>query len=80
MSLQRTDRPLHCLPLFALDSPFGGLLIVPFWLLSCAFFLPTFWLRRRRMRRRPPGACPACGYDLTGNVSGRCPECGAKAA
>lgn len=20
--------------------------------------------------------CTACGYDLTGNVSGRCPECG----
>ena len=30
---------------------------------------------------RPPFAadgrlCPACGYDLTGNVSGICPECG----
>lgn len=23
------------------------------------------------------GKCRACGYDLTGNVSGRCPECGA---
>jgi hypothetical protein len=23
-----------------------------------------------------PGACEACGYDLTGNVSGVCPECG----
>jgi predicted Zn-ribbon and HTH transcriptional regulator len=21
-------------------------------------------------------ACQKCGYDLTGNVSGRCPECG----
>ena len=20
--------------------------------------------------------CPSCGYDLTGNVSGTCPECG----
>lgn len=29
----------------------------------------------RRRRRIPPGRC-ACGYDLTGNVSGRCPECG----
>lgn len=24
---------------------------------------------------RQPGHC-SCGYDLTGNVSGRCPECG----
>ena len=22
------------------------------------------------------GRCKCCGYDLTGNVSGRCPECG----
>ena len=26
--------------------------------------------------RPPPGHCQKCGYDLTGNVSGRCPECG----
>jgi hypothetical protein len=30
----------------------------------------------RRYRRRKRGACLQCGYDLTGNVSGRCPECG----
>jgi hypothetical protein len=27
-------------------------------------------------REYPPGFCQACGYDLTGNVSGRCSECG----
>lgn len=30
-------------------------------------------------RRRPPasdGMCKGCGYDLSGNVSGVCPECG----
>jgi hypothetical protein len=27
-------------------------------------------------RRISPGHCGKCGYDLTGNVSGRCPECG----
>jgi uncharacterized paraquat-inducible protein A len=24
----------------------------------------------------PKGCCHSCGYNLTGNVSGRCPECG----
>lgn len=24
----------------------------------------------------PPGHCQTCGYDLTGNLSGVCPECG----
>jgi hypothetical protein len=35
-----------------------------------------------RARRRPaePGRCPRCDYDLTGNVSGVCPECGTKLA
>ncbi len=28
------------------------------------------------VRRPPPGHCQACGYDLIGNVSGTCPECG----
>ena len=30
----------------------------------------------RRVRRRRQGLCTECGYDLTGNVSGKCPECG----
>ncbi|MCH7993221.1 MAG: hypothetical protein IIB57_02125 [Planctomycetes bacterium] len=31
-------------------------------------------LRRRRRRRR--GLCVQCGYDLTGNTTGVCSECG----
>ena len=30
----------------------------------------------RRERRRKRGYCAECGYDLTGNISGACPECG----
>lgn len=30
----------------------------------------------RRWRRERKGWCLSCGYDLEGNVSGRCPECG----
>ncbi len=29
----------------------------------------------RRWRRRRKGLCIVCGYDLTGNESGVCPEC-----
>jgi hypothetical protein len=32
--------------------------------------------RYRRYRRRKKGLCLECAYDLTGNVSGICPECG----
>ena len=34
-------------------------------------------LRRRHRRRR--GLCLKCSYDLTGNASGVCPECGTEA-
>lgn len=32
----------------------------------------------RRYRRRRRGLCVRCGYNLTGNVSGICPECGTR--
>lgn len=31
-----------------------------------------------RRRRRVRGLCVKCGYDLTGNESGVCPECGTR--
>ncbi len=53
----------------------SDLLIVPLWIPFVTTAIPTFifW---RRDRRYPPGHCVDCGYNLTGNVSGRCPECG----
>lgn len=30
----------------------------------------------RRLDRLLQGLCPACGYNLAGNTSGACPECG----
>jgi len=55
---------------------------VPHWFLVVIFaVLPARWLLRRsrqwrRERRASRGQCVLCGYDLTGNESGRCPECG----
>jgi hypothetical protein len=46
-----------------------------------SYFVVGFilWLREILLREfRKPGFCQCCGYDLTGNVSGRCPECGIK--
>ena len=38
-----------------------------------------FWSRSAMRSPREAGPrCPACGYDLTGNVSGVCSECGMK--
>lgn len=34
-----------------------------------AIFLPN-------KKRRSAGSCQRCEYDLTGNISGKCPECG----
>ena len=34
---------------------------------------------RHRKIRLADGMCVACGYDLKGNASGRCPECGVEA-
>ena len=34
--------------------------------------------RQRRTYRHVRGLCQACGYNLKGNASGVCPECGAR--
>jgi hypothetical protein len=53
---------------------------VPHWVPALLFAsLPAYQLRRRGRKRRHAGHCPGCGYDLTGNVSGVCPECGIEA-
>jgi hypothetical protein len=46
--------------------------------LLCGFalFMPDLIRWPKRKLRYPEGHCQACGYNLTGNVSGRCSECG----
>ncbi len=48
---------------------------IPLWVFFVIIGSPTFWLWHLDRRRPAPGTCK-CGYDLTGNTSGRCPECG----
>ena len=56
--------------------------VIPFWFLAALISVPpvlhlTGTIRRRwvelRFRR---GHCPRCGYNLTANTTGVCPECG----
>jgi hypothetical protein len=51
----------------------------PLWV-PAALFLATAAALRVVAKKTPasyrPGQCPSCAYDLTGNRSGVCPECG----
>ncbi len=52
--------------------------VIPLWLPFLFIALPTgflFWSDHRKRTR--VGHCTTCGYDLKGNTTGRCPECGA---
>ena len=58
-------------------------IIVPYWfLVTCFSPLPLVRLAflLRRTRRRDENHCRSCGYNLTGNTSGVCPECGTDVA
>jgi hypothetical protein len=61
--------------------------LLPYWMLLVGVLgAPAIWsvnaltrrVRRRRRSRR--GCCERCAYDLTGNASGVCPECGTPVA
>lgn len=71
-------------------SPFVGRNTLLLWLpiaggvLSPVLGFGALWLMRRTVQRslrkqladRGVPCCLQCGYDLTGNTSGICPECG----
>lgn len=54
---------------------FGSVIVIPLWIPLLLGLIPSF-VAWRRSRRTPPHCCQQCGYNLTGNESGVCPECG----
>src|SRR2546423_2345445 len=60
--------------LWNLEVPYGFLVAA-----SCVLPLARLWAwraRRRERRRLRKGLCRRCAYDLRGNTSAVCPECG----
>lgn len=54
---------------------------VPTWMLVAVFSLLPLWResgRYSKRRRSRANLCVECGYNLTSNTSGICPECGTK--
>jgi hypothetical protein len=62
----------------ALDSPY--LMISAVFAFACILFrlgslmVVRTWIRKIVLDHGP--LCSSCGYNLTGNISGVCPECG----
>ena len=83
----RTRRGQWLTPRDSHWQPISGPVIYSFsfsrWIVITAL-MPAVWVcvailaavDRNSDRRR--GCCRACGYSLTGNTSGMCPECGTK--
>jgi hypothetical protein len=90
--LRLTSEPTRSLPSYLRPSwglsiarygrtRIGGTVSVPYWVLAALLSIsPAVTLARgyRRYRREGASRCLTCGYDLTGNVSGVCPECGTR--
>jgi hypothetical protein len=55
------------------------ILVLPLWIPFLLLALPTTLLFCLD-RRAPSGHCRKCRYDLRGNSSGICPECGQAAS
>ncbi len=66
--------PFHLVYLGGWHAVDLGLAFWVYFITPCAFLTASF------LRRPVKGAgrCQQCGYDLTGNESGVCPECGTK--
>jgi len=61
---------MHCIR-WGFDNPIG--FAVPLWLPVMLLFIASIFPRDRKSAKQ--WHC-MCGYDLTGNISGTCPECG----
>jgi hypothetical protein len=71
----RSSFGMTWVPRFGLADGGTAILQLPLWFIVLVAAIPTALLWYRDSPP-PKGCCRKCGYDLTGNVSGVCPECG----
>ena len=64
--------------MFVKVTPRFSILLIVALLATYPVFVFTYGTlhRRRRKHRRRKGLCVKCGYNLTGNTTGICSECG----
>lgn len=65
------------LPESGFSASGGRWFLIPLWLPASIFTLVALICWWRLSRRDAGTNCRSCGYNLAGNVSGTCPECGA---
>jgi predicted RNA-binding Zn-ribbon protein involved in translation (DUF1610 family) len=71
-----TSLPSSILPSIQVNAQ-GTKIDTPLWLWTVVFGIPAIVLLVSCVKsRRNDHDCTLCGYNLTGNTSGRCPECG----
>lgn len=80
--LSKWVEPVHWGPVTYASFEYGGrdftqFFLFPSWLpIPVLAVFPLVYFAWRFYCRRRPGHCVQCDYDLTGNESGVCPECG----
>jgi predicted RNA-binding Zn-ribbon protein involved in translation (DUF1610 family) len=67
--------PFHGLDWYLRDLPPPAALLSG----ACAGLVLGMWWNRKKPPLNRYPACATCGYNLTGNTSGTCPECGTPA-
>lgn len=72
-----TPLSMNWWPRFVLTGKGMWKITLPLWIPTLVVLVPTVVLWATD-RRHPPDHCQTCGYNLTGNESGVCPECGTR--
>lgn len=60
----------------ATNTRFSVSLVIPLYILILFTILVWLYYVNRRIKKAPPWSCISCSYDIRGNQSRVCPECG----